>query len=394
MQTTQRKRELSVIERLAERPYTFQLAQVVRLLLRLLRHHGVPQEQAFDHVLRFQNSLRLSFPPSEIEALHSESDDSGADEGNGGGGGDGQSGGAAPGGDGAAAQLLRLLRGQAPGHITLTPAFIGLLGVSGALPTHHTERIATQQQAQQDEGLRAFLDILSNRIVTLHCQAWAKYRMEQQLDTQARDALLPLLRALGGDHSDAPPLPRARSVPSAATARPRASAATIDAAAYYTALLRTRPVSACALARVLSDHFGVPIELEQLVGCWSYLPANRRSVLGKPEARLGYGATLGTRIWRHDLRVRLRIGPLKKQQFGRFLPKGEAAAELVNVLTLFGAPSIQYEVLLILSRPCLRPAMLSTKCPESQCQLGWGTFLANAPANVSKPEVRYLLRSS
>jgi type VI secretion system protein ImpH len=353
MQAKKRQHESGLIARLFEQPQRFQFVQAVRLLVRWMARHGVPGDEALTHVLRFQNSLSLGFPASEIEALTIDARADGA-------------------GPPAA------WRGQGPPpHITLTPAFFGLLGSGGALPFHQTERIAAFQWQEKDAGARAFLDLFSHRMVTLFYQAWGKYRLEHKLDTGAGDGLRPLLMALGGIRSEA-----------FAT---RAGGVTDDVAAYYAALLRTRPVSAQTVARVLSDYFDAPIELEQFVGAWDEIPEHKRCTLGGPNFKLGYGAALGVRLWRHDLRVRINIGPLDKQGLQRFLPTGEAAVALAKMLALFGAPGLQYEVRLVLGEQCIEPFVLSARNPR---RLGWNTFLPGAPGKTVKAEVRYMLHPS
>lgn len=358
MPSPKRQRELGVIQRLVDEPFKFQFVQAVRILVRWLGRNGVPYDKAFTHVLRFQNSLSLSFPPSEIEALLTAPDD-----------------------ETTLAGLLQAVQRQTSTRITLTPAFIGFLGANGTLPLYHSERIAARQAQDRDDSTRAFLDIFSSRMVALYCQAWGKYRVEHRFDTQALDGFLPLLKALSGVQDVTFP---------SRDPRPDMCCVTEDVAAYYAALLRTRPVSASTVSRVLTDYFGVPVELEQFVGAWDYLPENKRSRLGNAETKLGYGAMLGTRLWRHDVRVRLNIGPLDKEDLVRFLPMGDAVAALAKMLALFGAPLLQYEVRLILSRPCIQRVVLTSKRSAMQ-RLGWNTFLANDTRNVTTAQVRYML---
>lgn len=347
MQAKERDAASGVIRQLFAEPYRFELAQAVRLLLRWLRQQGVPYGQAFSHVLRFENSLSLGFPASEIEALAQATD----------------------------------------AQIVVKPAVMGLLGVGGSLPLHYSERIAAYQWTSRESGASAFLDIFSHRMVTLFCQASGKYRLEYAIDTQARDDRQPLLLALAGVQSEALPIGGENGEDGGVTR---------DAAAWYAGLLRSRPASAQAVARVLTEYFAVPLRLEQFVGAWDYLPANRRSSVGGANFILGYGATLGVRLWRHDRRVRLDIGPLDPAGLQRFLPRGAGAAALAKMLTLFGVPHLQYEVRLILNAACIAPLILTARpaSPAQQRLLGWSTFLTTQPGRVRGAEVRYLLRLS
>lgn len=345
MQTKERQAAAGLIHHLFDEPARYQFRQSLRLLLLWLRAQGVSYDDAFKHVLRFQNSVSLGFPASEIESLKTE--------------------------------LVDEPAGQTdhPARIAMTPAFIGLLGANGSLPLHYSERIANQQWHKKDDSARAFLDILSNRMVGLFFEAWGKYRLESRLDTQGVDPLRTMLEQLGGfKGADLPGRPPGER----------------DVLAYYAAAFRTRPTSALAIAAVLTDYFGVRIDIEQFVGCWDELGASTRTVLGKATPTLGRGATLGQRLWRHDLRIRLNIGPLDGAERDRCLPNGEMAAAIRRMLQRFGLSNLQCEVRLLLKPECVRPVVLSANV-STQHRLGWGSFLTTVAGLPKQAEVRYLL---
>lgn len=351
MQTTKRQHEPGVMPRLLEAPHRFQFAQLLNILVRMLRQQGVPYEQALNQVLRFRNSVSLAFPASEVESIELERAESRA----------------APG-----AEQLRI-------HIT--PAFIGLLGAGGALPLHDTERVAARKMLDKDDSWRAFIDLFSNRIVGLFYEAWGKYRVEHGLNVRGRDDLLPMLNALGGVRK------KCVAPESVCQAAPIAE----EVAAYYCAQLRTRPIASSTVARVLTDYFGVPVRLEEFVGAWDPIPSNLRSTLGVTQPKLGFGAVLGVRVWRNDVCVRLHIGPLNEQQAQDFLPHGRALAALQEMVSLFRVPALQYEIRLLLDAPCITPLTLASK-EQDRKQLGWNTFLTSTPGKASRPDIRSVLR--
>ncbi|WP_175445063.1 type VI secretion system baseplate subunit TssG [Janthinobacterium sp. MP5059B] len=320
-------------------PHRYQFVQAVRILLCWLRRQNVSHAQAFGQVLRFKNSLSLSFPASEIEQLSLDDNE----------------------------------------QLTLIPTFMRFLGIGGTLPLHHSERIASHRLSSKDAGVPAFLDIFSHRMLTLYYQAWEKYRLESSLQTHATDVQRPLLTALAGVRRNALP-------PSA-----EPDAMTQDVAAWYAGLLRCRPVSAQAIGPALAEYCAVPVTLQQFVGGWDYLEKDRRSLLGSVNFTLARGATLGLRLWRQDMRVCLHIGPLDPAGLQRFLPRSTGAAALAKMLALFGVPDLQYEVRLILSPPCITPLLLSSN-PAKRRRLGWTTFLQTAQGKVRGAEVRYLLQ--
>lgn len=112
-------------------------------------------------MLRFQNSLSLSFPASQIEALWVEPSTRATD-----------------------VELMQATRDEQGAQIFLTPSFMGLLSVDGAMPLHHKEGLGASQRTDRDSGAsaRAFIDLFSQRMLSMFFQAWGKYRLEHQLD--------------------------------------------------------------------------------------------------------------------------------------------------------------------------------------------------------------------
>jgi type VI secretion system protein ImpH len=332
MQTTQRQHTPGVMGDVQGAPWRFEFVQLITLLLRQLRDQGITYDRAFHDVVRFHNSLSLSFPASEVCAISIENHDNGDIK-----------------------------------KIHMTPTFIGLLGASGTL--HDTERIAMRYAVDRDASEHALIDVFSNRVIGLFYDAWSKYRVEQSISTQGKDRLLPLLAALAGNTGSL-------------------SKSNDAIRAYHAALLRTRPVAAGTIAQILSHHFGVPIEVEQLVGAWDSIPSNRRSTLGTSAPILGFGAALGVRLWRHDLRARLRIGPLDEDQLAAFLPGGRALDALGEMVRLFAVPMVRFEVLRLLTPACVKRLRLST---VDRKQLGWNTFLTGTPGVTQRPEIGSML---
>src|SRR5690606_24818384 len=152
---------------------------------------------------------------------------------------------------------------------------------------------------------RAFLDIFANRAVALHYAAWKKHRLALQYELDRRERFVPLVLSLLG-----------MGMPGLRDRMLDGHGDVFDqAVAYYAGSIRQRPVSACMVRRVLSDYFRVPIELEQFVGAWYRVPAGQATRLGQANAMLGSTALAGDRVWQRDLRMRLRIGPLRREQF-------------------------------------------------------------------------------
>ena len=348
-----RRFQPSVIERLFAQPYRFQFFQAVRMLELWLRRNGVPQEGAVANFLRFQNSTSLNFPASEIEALQPEPRHVPRD----------------------ARALSDALKRSELKYIRITPAFMGLLGPSGTLPAHYTERIAAHALHEKDDGPRAFLDTFSNRALTLFYEAWRKYRLALTVQIGGKDQFLPLLLSLAG-------LGQA-----SLTGRLTGSGVLDESIGYFASALRHRPASAASIARVLSEYFGQDIRLTQFIGAWYDVPQTQQTSLGNTNATLGASAMVGARVWQRHLRLGLRIGPLARSQFDAFLPGGKAAKALTQMLTMFTGVCLEYDVSLVLRAADVQGTTLALV--RTNGRLGWDSYLITNERYGDRADVRY-----
>lgn len=359
MPTTQRGTGPDLIARLLAAPQAFGFAQAVTILLRWLEEQGVPPAQALRAHLRFENSLRLGFAPSEIEDLRVLA---------------GSATGSATGG--ATAGETGGESGPGLPQFVIVPAFMGLLGVQGALPLHYTERIGQWQSVHADAAPRAFLDLLSGRMLALYYEAWRKHRVEHATGGKP-DHFMPRLLALAGITG---------------AASDAGGAGMPDAAlAYFAGLLQQRPRSGPVLQALLTAYFDVPVVLEETLGHWSRMTLEEQSALGKG-ACLGDNTLLGARSWRPDLRARLRIGPLSRARFERFLPNGDMGAALARILAVLAPPGIDFEVGLVLLAPEVRPSRLAGS-GGAPARLGRDSFLVTGAVSEDRADMRYLIRT-
>jgi type VI secretion system protein ImpH len=323
-----------------------------------LRRNGVAQEGAVANFMRFQNSLTLRFPASQLDSLHPEPRE------------------ILP----TAPALADALHSKQLRYLRMTPNFMGFLGSSGALPAHYTESIAAHQLYAKDEGPRAFLDAFSTRSLSLFYEAWRKYRLELKYQVDGQDRFLPLLLALGG-------LGNKGLTQRLSGARTNASGEVRDESlAYFAAALRQRPASATTMARVLAEYFRVAVAATQFVGCWCQVPGQQQTMLGGASAQLGATAMIGSRVWQRDLRMRLTVGPLRRADFDAFLPGGSAARALEKLLTMFTGVTLEYEICLVLRAEDVAGASLG-----AGARLGWDSFMPDQSAKEDRADVRYFI---
>lgn len=349
MPTTQRRFQPSVVERLLNEPFRFEFFQAVRVLEMSLKAQGITGDQSVAEFIRFENSTSLAFPPSEIESLRVE--------------------GNAP------------SDSENPQRFFMTPAFMGFLGPSGTLPRHYSERISSHQQYHRDAGPRAFLDTYSNRAVALFYAAWKKYRLELSYESKGKNGFLPLLMSLGGlGHPGLRDCLNSDDI-----------GIDDESLAYYAGALGHKPVSAVHLQSILREYFQVNIELEQFVGKFYPLPQENQTMLGIANAELGASALVGQRVWQRDLRIALKIGPLRRRDFDRFLPREKAARALEQMLKLFVGLTLECEVQLILHADDVSGSDLSDD--RTTGRLGWDTFLSTKSQQQNRTDVRYTINA-
>ena len=354
----QRRSSVSVIESFLQTPYAYKFFQAARLLERWKVAEGESNslEKRLQYC-RFINSPSLSFPASEIASA------------------------TAYGKDGKPLppeELSEAIQQHQISKLEIMPTFMGLLGAQGALPLHYSEHLATFEVQKRSPDAKAFFDLFSHRAVFLFYSAWKKYRLALLHETDPDKHYLSLLLSLAGlGHLSL----RRRLIQGEGSVYD-------ETIARYTTAARQRPLSAAFLQQVLTDYFGVPFKVEQFVGHWYNLPPHCRTVLGKEGAILGRSAYAGERVWQRNMRLRLRIGPLRAGLFEDFLPKGQRAAALEKMLLLFGGACLEYEIRLICAKEDIHGCTLD---PSRGSRLGWDSFLSTKPMDRDRDDASYEL---
>ncbi|HKG93344.1 MAG TPA: type VI secretion system baseplate subunit TssG [Gemmatimonadaceae bacterium] len=320
-----------VARRLRADPTPFEFFQLVRLLERLMPDRrpvggfGTPR----DEVVRFAANPSPAFPASEVQSLTAAPDEG------------------------------------APPRLTVN--FLGLNGPSGVLPAEMTAFVVERSRAR-DDAMRDFLDIFNHRFVSLFYRAWEKYQFTVEYERGGDDALARRVADLIGLD--------ARALGERLGADERALLA-------YAGLLAPHRRSAVALQQMLSDFFGVPVEVEQFVGGWFALDRDSQCELtddeSGPEAQLGLGAVVGDEVWDQQSRVRLRLGPLTREQYDAFLPSGREHGRLRALAHHFAGGEVDFELQLVMARDDVSGCVLGADGPGDAAPLGWGSWLRTRP---------------
>jgi type VI secretion system protein ImpH len=321
---------------LTAEPNAFRFVQLQRLLERLAPTRtpvggtGAPARE----VARFAVPPSMAFPASEVQSL--DLPDPGDDR---------------------------------PARVSAN--FLGLTGPLGVLPHVYTQLVADRLRAR-DTGLAEFLDLFHHRLLSLHYRAWAKYRPLERPEPAAP-----------ADEAPRPPTDRIAhhllDLVGLGTDGLQGRLDVSDAtAAFYAGLLAPVQRSALALEQLLEDHFDVPVEVVQFVGGWYRLAPATRCAVGEERegaTQLGRGALAGDEIWDQQSGVRIRLGPLTRAQYERFLPSGPAHRALASLVRFYTEDRFAIELQLVLAGPDVPPCVLGD---EDGLPLHWGSWLTSS----------------
>ncbi|MBK6749393.1 MAG: type VI secretion system baseplate subunit TssG [Acidobacteria bacterium] len=318
----------SLNKQLFEEPYSFEFFQAVRILEKLKpnRHTVGGTALPGEEVVRFRSRIGLDFPSSEIHEINE-----------------------IEGRDGTADRTEMLVN------------FMGLVGVSGVLPTHYTELVLDRIR-HRDTAMWSFLDIFTHRAVSLFYRSWLKYRFPAAYE-QGSDDFTSYLFDFAGlgtkglcgnlDLEDEALLP-------------------------YAGLISQRPHNVNALENIISDHFQTKAKVVQFFGQWLHLGPEDISKLGKDNSCLGGNAIIGTRVWDQQSKIRISLGPLDFKRFQAFLPNGTANASLRSIVKFYVGLEFDFDLQLILAAKAVPATILTTRAVRKPA-LGWTTYLKTKP---------------
>jgi len=315
-------------QELFDKPFRFEFFQAVRLLEKMYpERRAVGREASVTpEIVRFRSRLAMDFPASEIHELK-ETNDETVDE----------------------------------QHLEMFINFMGMIGVSGVMPTHYTE-LAMERRRYQDTTLWSFMDIFTHRAVSMFFRAWEKYRFPVGYE-RGQDDFTAFLFDFAG----------------LGTSGLRGRMALPDESLLpYSGLIVQKPHSAIALANILSDYFGIKAKIEQFFGQWLELDTESVTQLGQSNSSLGTSAIIGTRIWEQQSKFRVRLGAMTFKEFQDFLPSGAAHKSLKSIIRFMVGLEFDFDVQLVLQAKQVPGTILTTRA-KRRPMLGWTSFLKTKP---------------
>jgi type VI secretion system protein ImpH len=325
---------------LEDEPFRVHFFQAVRMLqkmeqdLKPVGYFITPQGET----IRFAARTSLAFPPSEIYDL----------------------------------------RRKENGQTSMTVEFMGLCSAISVMPAPYTEFLLARAR-EKDYAMEEFLNIFNHRMISFFYRGWEKYRFFVEYERTREDRLSTRLLDLIGLGTEG--LRNRGGIPDHAYLN-------------YAALLSRHVRSAASLQQILEDYFGVKVQIQQFAGAWRKLsPENQTcfSGFGGASERLGVGVVAGDEVWDHHGRVRISLGPMRFEQYLKFLPGKDAYHELVAWLKFYSNGSYETEVQLVLAREDAPSCELGSR-GETSPQLGLVSWLKTKPLNRDPADATYLVQ--
>lgn len=269
-----------------------------------------------------------------------------------------------------------------PLRLDMTVLFAGLTGPNGALPRHYTT-LLVEQRRENNLALEQFQDLFNHRLISLFYRAWEKHRFPIAIEQT---------RLARGNQTD--PFTRCLlALVGVSLDRQRDRMSVDDRSLLFFAGHYSRKVpTACGIRDTLAEYFQTAVRIEQFVGEWLGLDRADRSCFGTAERplgqnmQLGINTVVGDRIWYSQNRFRIHLGPLKYEQYRRFLPDQSAMRELCELVRMHVGPAMEFDVV---------PALLGSEVPPCQLggddapRLGWTSFLTTVPYESEFNQARF-----
>ena len=354
MASPRRRKSLSIIEQLQSEPYRFTFFQATRLLERAAAL--CPQGESFAsepvaqqapphrELVRFRSRPALTFAAADVNAIDSQ----------------------------RIAQRDQSHTAHLQWQMEVT--FMGLTGAQGVMPYHLSELIL-QELRNKNDSLREFLDVFNHRTLSMFYQAWHKYQLpanyerQHQMRSSAPDLCTEALMALAGIGQ--PEL--------------RYRAATDDESlAGFAGHLSRNICTADSLARMIHQHFQLPVTIEQFQGQWQRLPRDLRCRLPGPgkisgtNHQLGVSAFLGDYCYHAQSKFTVVVTPLDWAQFMALAPGANKLQTLKSFIHLCTGVELDFDIRVTLPNEPL-PALQLVDTERYRPLLGWNTRLGGAP---------------
>ena len=261
----------------------------------------------------------------------------------------------------APAELAALRRSEGGRAPRLLVYFLGLLGPNGPLPLHLTDYARDRLRNFDDPTFARFLDLFNHRMLGLFYRAWAQAQPAVSFDRPARHRFGTYLGSLQGigmeSHRNRDTMPDLVKL-------------------HFTGHLSCPTRHPEGLRSMLTDFLRLPVSIEEFVGHWLLLPEDCQWRLGcsAGTGTLGQTTTVGGRVWDHQSKFRIRIGPLRLTDYLRLLPGGRSLNAIRAIVRNYIGDQLEWDLNPVLAQPEVPPTRLG-----QSGRLGWTSWLMSRP---------------
>lgn len=261
----------------------------------------------------------------------------------------------------AASTIANIVAGEGEGERGKPPRLsiysFGLFGPNGPLPLHLTEYARDRLRRVGDPTLIRFADIFHHRLILLFYRAWADSQSTVSLDRPDTDRFTNYIASLTGYGQSS--LRSRDDVP--------------DHAKFFNAPHLVREIrDPEGLAKILSEYFQVPVDIQEFVPHWISLATSEQTRLSNRSGNnlLGENAVIGDSVLDAQYKIRVRIGPMPLARYLSFLPGGEVAKKVITWIKNYVGFEFFVDLQLVLNKEEVMPASLG-----DTTQLGWTSWL-------------------
>ena len=249
--------------------------------------------------------------------------------------------------------------------------FMGLYGVNSPLPRCYHDQVAMQQAVHGPGSvpLQNFLDIFNNRFYWLYYNAWKKYRLFLDMGENFQSKNTQRLFAFNGVG------PHLESLQSKVSPFKLLQ---------LSGILSLRIRNKAGLRIMLKEFFaGCEIIIKEFVP--NQVKLSELPQLGENGMMLGRNSVLGKSVTDYLSKICIQIGPLRFDEYLKFLPGGGQSLLLKELVEIYLNDNIEFDVEFIVDTE----DMESLKWGDTRLRLGQSIWLGKPKHKFVKVKLSY-----
>lgn len=272
-----------------------------------------------------------------------------------------------------ASDISALKLGEPGERAEMEVAFLGLIGPSGVLP-HWYNEMALERQRIGDFAMVEFFNLFHHRILSLLYLAWKRGRITSCVGARGDDRYARYFGRLIG-------LSEAGAGESASIGN--------QSLLPLSGILARRVPTVAAIAAAVSYRCRQPARVEPFVERLLHFSLEERTVVGRANSVLGESTICGHEFCECSSKFRVVVGPMKGDEFGRFLPGGELLAAIFALVRFMVGIEFEFDLGVILKRDQVPGCRLGSPVGGFKPLLGWSSWL-KAPGVVLSEDQRVI----